>query len=175
MFNFLNLGFEGYRRIAQSDMANARMLSRALESSGYFAVRIPLLPILHSGTSDTHSSWPRMFVDLFFSALATSTSLSAQAKIRAVLLNWAKRSERRCPRLMKMMPSSIGRVCQLLHSGKFASRTQCDEYLKKLIIIFCLSRFNDQFKNDYPHVQQAWIQNLVRHVPRSIEIRSVSD
>ena len=38
MFNFLNLGFDGYRRIAQADLANARLLSRALEGSGYFTV-----------------------------------------------------------------------------------------------------------------------------------------
>ncbi|KAG8694803.1 hypothetical protein FRC08_008250 [Ceratobasidium sp. 394] len=35
-FNFLNLGFEGYRRIALSDLRNARILSRALELSGYY-------------------------------------------------------------------------------------------------------------------------------------------
>lgn len=35
-FNFLNLGFEGYRRIALADLRNARVLSRALELSGYF-------------------------------------------------------------------------------------------------------------------------------------------
>ncbi|CEL60368.1 glutamate decarboxylase [Rhizoctonia solani AG-1 IB] len=35
-FNFLNLGFDGYRRIALSDLRNARLLSRALERSGYF-------------------------------------------------------------------------------------------------------------------------------------------
>jgi len=38
MFNFLNLGFDGYRRIAQADLANARLLSRALEGSGYYTV-----------------------------------------------------------------------------------------------------------------------------------------
>jgi glutamate decarboxylase len=38
MFNFLNLGFEGYRRIAQADLTNARLLSRALEGSGYYTV-----------------------------------------------------------------------------------------------------------------------------------------
>lgn len=37
MFNFLNLGFEGYRKIAIKDLRNARLLSRALESS-YFKV-----------------------------------------------------------------------------------------------------------------------------------------
>ncbi|KAF5336532.1 hypothetical protein D9611_006541 [Ephemerocybe angulata] len=37
MFNFLNLGFEGYRKIAYKDLRNARMLSKALEST-YFKV-----------------------------------------------------------------------------------------------------------------------------------------
>jgi len=38
MFNFLNLGFEGYKRIALTDLKNARTLSRALELSGYYTV-----------------------------------------------------------------------------------------------------------------------------------------
>jgi glutamate decarboxylase len=38
MFNFLNLGFEGYKKIAYKDLRNARMLSRALDST-YFTVR----------------------------------------------------------------------------------------------------------------------------------------
>jgi len=37
MFNFLNLGFEGYKRIASKDLRNARVLSRALENT-YFKV-----------------------------------------------------------------------------------------------------------------------------------------
>ncbi|KAJ8073474.1 glutamate decarboxylase gad1 [Marasmius tenuissimus] len=37
MFNFLNLGFDGYRRIAKKDLRNARLLSRALENT-YFQV-----------------------------------------------------------------------------------------------------------------------------------------
>ncbi|KAF5380761.1 hypothetical protein D9757_007086 [Collybiopsis confluens] len=37
MFNFLNLGFEGYRKIAFKDLRNARLLSRALENT-YFKV-----------------------------------------------------------------------------------------------------------------------------------------
>ncbi|KAK0531989.1 glutamate decarboxylase gad1 [Tilletia horrida] len=37
-FNFINLGFKGYRNVMVADMANARLLSRALESSGYFLV-----------------------------------------------------------------------------------------------------------------------------------------
>ncbi|RDB27542.1 Glutamate decarboxylase [Hypsizygus marmoreus] len=50
MYNFLNLGFEGYRRIAQKDLRNARMLSRALESS-YFKV----LSVIHE-RADGHPS-----------------------------------------------------------------------------------------------------------------------
>jgi len=38
MFNFLNLGREGYTRIARVDLANARAFSRALEASGYYKV-----------------------------------------------------------------------------------------------------------------------------------------
>jgi glutamate decarboxylase len=37
MFNFLNLGFEGYKKIAFKDLRNARLLSRALENT-YFKV-----------------------------------------------------------------------------------------------------------------------------------------
>ncbi|KAM5539095.1 hypothetical protein V8D89_007318 [Ganoderma adspersum] len=37
-FNFLHLGFEGYRNVALQDLANARLFSRALEKSGLFYV-----------------------------------------------------------------------------------------------------------------------------------------
>ena len=37
-FNFVHLGFEGYRRVALDDLKNARLLSRALEKSGYYYV-----------------------------------------------------------------------------------------------------------------------------------------
>ncbi|KAF8964035.1 glutamate decarboxylase [Flammula alnicola] len=37
-FNFLHLGFEGYRSVGLSDMQNARLLSRALEKTGFFDV-----------------------------------------------------------------------------------------------------------------------------------------
>ncbi|KAK1222792.1 glutamate decarboxylase gad1 [Marasmius sp. AFHP31] len=37
-FNLIHLGFEGYRSVALSDLANARLLSRALERSGYYTV-----------------------------------------------------------------------------------------------------------------------------------------
>jgi len=37
-FNFLNLGHEGYRNIGIADLKNARILSRALEMTGYYTV-----------------------------------------------------------------------------------------------------------------------------------------
>lgn len=37
-FNFVHLGYEGYKNVALSDLKNARLLSRALEKSGYFEV-----------------------------------------------------------------------------------------------------------------------------------------
>ena len=35
---FLHLGFGGYRAVALQDLKNARLLSRALENSGYYEV-----------------------------------------------------------------------------------------------------------------------------------------
>ncbi|KAG1871686.1 pyridoxal phosphate-dependent transferase [Suillus subluteus] len=37
-FNFIHLGFEGYRTVAKDDLENARLLSRALEKSGWYTV-----------------------------------------------------------------------------------------------------------------------------------------
>ncbi|KIJ69511.1 hypothetical protein HYDPIDRAFT_172890 [Hydnomerulius pinastri MD-312] len=37
-FNFLHLGFEGYRAVALDDLKNARLLSRALERTGWYTV-----------------------------------------------------------------------------------------------------------------------------------------
>ena len=45
MFNFLNLGFEGYKNIASKDLRNARLLSRALENT-YFEVRPQMFRLL---------------------------------------------------------------------------------------------------------------------------------
>ncbi|WRT63420.1 glutamate decarboxylase [Kwoniella shivajii] len=36
MFHFLNLGFSGYKRINENNLSKARLISRALEASGYF-------------------------------------------------------------------------------------------------------------------------------------------
>ncbi|KAG6334007.1 hypothetical protein ID866_5090 [Astraeus odoratus] len=37
-FNFIQLGFDGYRTIALADLKNARLLSRALERTGWYTV-----------------------------------------------------------------------------------------------------------------------------------------
>lgn len=45
MFNFLNLGFDGYRDVARKDLRNARLLSKALESTKYFTVRFMVMSL----------------------------------------------------------------------------------------------------------------------------------
>lgn len=37
-FNLVHLGYQGYQQLALNDLKNARLLSRALERSGYFDV-----------------------------------------------------------------------------------------------------------------------------------------
>ncbi|KAG9318391.1 glutamate decarboxylase [Chiua virens] len=48
-FNFLHLGFEGYRSVALDDLKNARVLSRALERTGWYTV----LSDIHRPKSDS--------------------------------------------------------------------------------------------------------------------------
>jgi len=48
-FNLIHLGFEGYRAIALDDLKNARLLSRALNGTGYYTV----LSDIHRKVSDT--------------------------------------------------------------------------------------------------------------------------
>ncbi|KAF8993980.1 pyridoxal phosphate-dependent transferase [Cyathus striatus] len=52
MFNFLNLGFDGYKSIATKDLRNARMLSCALEHT-YFTILSNIhRPVEHSAVAD---------------------------------------------------------------------------------------------------------------------------
>jgi glutamate decarboxylase len=51
-FNLIHLGFEGYRGIALDDLKNARLLSRALEKSGYYHV----LSDIHRPTTASRSA-----------------------------------------------------------------------------------------------------------------------
>lgn len=104
MFNFLNLGFEGYRSITQSDLANARMLSRALEESKYYTV-----------VSNIH-------IPLGTEGLGV-----------------------------------VGRVGKTIGS---VDEDTAEFYQKGLPVV--AFRFSDEFKQDYPHVQQSWIQDLLR-------------
>ncbi len=50
-FNFVHLGFEGYRNVALQDLANARLLSRALEKSGLFYVLSDIHRLADASTS----------------------------------------------------------------------------------------------------------------------------
>jgi glutamate decarboxylase len=52
----LNLGFSGYRRIMQNDLIKARLLSRALEHSGYYTVLSQIHKPKPSGALDALNS-----------------------------------------------------------------------------------------------------------------------
>lgn len=91
-YNMIQLGFAGYRRIGLADMQNARLLSRALEATGYYHV-----------ISDIH-------------------------------------------RPVKGKP--------------LTDPTDIDQYTPGLPVV--AFRFSDDFKQKYPHIQQKWIQTLLR-------------
>ncbi|KAJ7885108.1 glutamate decarboxylase [Mycena olivaceomarginata] len=100
MYNFLNLGFDGYRRIAIKDLRNARMLSRALEAT-YFTV-----------FSNIHK------------------------------------------------PSEKGRA--QLESPNADDTDEDDPELYERGLPVVSFRLSDKFASEYPHVQQAWMQSMLR-------------
>ena len=66
-FNFLHLGFEGYRKVALNDLENARLLSRALEGTGYYEVLSDIHRKLGGSDSDVRSNEEDVEVGLFVS------------------------------------------------------------------------------------------------------------
>ncbi|KAF4616663.1 hypothetical protein D9613_008482 [Agrocybe pediades] len=65
MFNFLNLGFDGYKKIAYKDLKNARMLSRALDRT-YFKV---LSNIHLRNPSNTHTGLHEDDAEVYYPGL----------------------------------------------------------------------------------------------------------
>ncbi|OCH95645.1 glutamate decarboxylase [Obba rivulosa] len=100
-FNFIHLGFEGYRNVALADMKNARLLSRALEKSGLFEV-----------LSDIHRP-------------AESAGVISGAK------------------------KVIG-----------FDEEDIESYVPGLPVV--AFRFSETYRNQYPEVQQKWVQTLLR-------------
>lgn len=98
-FNLINLGFKGYRNVMLADLANARLLSRALEKSGYFLV-----------LSDIHR--PR--------------SAIAGAAVKTGVAN----------------------------------EEDAEYYSPGLPVVSF--RLTDEYKQQNPHVDQKWIQTLLR-------------
>ncbi|KAJ7349472.1 glutamate decarboxylase [Mycena albidolilacea] len=98
-FNFVALGFEGFRSIALNDLKNARLLSRALENSKYYTV-----------LSDIHRFDP---------------ARSLGATVKAVV-----------------------------------DENDVESYVPGLPVV--AFRFSDEVKQQYPEIQQKWIQTLLR-------------
>jgi glutamate/tyrosine decarboxylase-like PLP-dependent enzyme len=97
MFNFLNLGFEGYKKIATKDLRNARLLSRALERT-YFTVCVDLHVL---ETIVFYSS--NYFRNRFLAMYIVQSPLS------------------RITRMTSTIQSTMKLVFPLLPSGKFAT------------------------------------------------------
>ncbi|KAJ7219060.1 glutamate decarboxylase [Mycena pura] len=95
-FNFISLGFEGYRAIALNDMKNARLLSRALENSKYYTV-----------LSDIHRIDPNA------------------ASVKGAV-----------------------------------DEEDVESYVAGLPVV--AFRFSDELQQQYPEIQQKWIQTLLR-------------
>jgi len=91
MYNFLNLGFEGYRKIAIKGLRNARTLSRALDAT-YFKV--------------------------------------------------------------------LSNIHKLSHSKLTKDEDDPEFYQRGLPVVSF--RLSDEFQREYPHVQQVWIQSMLR-------------
>ncbi|KAF9232149.1 glutamate decarboxylase [Melanogaster broomeanus] len=100
-FNFLHLGFEGYRAIALDDLQNARLFSRALERTGWYTV----LSDIHRLKSDS------------------LTTKGAQATVGI--------NEENPENFVEGLP----------------------------VVSF---RFSDSFQEQYPEIQQKWVQTLLR-------------
>ncbi|KAL4067522.1 glutamate decarboxylase [Scleroderma citrinum] len=98
-FNLIHLGFEGYRAIALADLKNARLLSRALEHTGWYTV-----------LSDVHRH---------------KSEISKSAQTTAGI-----------------------------------DEENPESYEEGLPIV--AFRFSDAFQQEYPEVQQVWIQTLLR-------------
>ncbi|KAH8108113.1 glutamate decarboxylase [Cristinia sonorae] len=98
-FNFIHLGFEGYRAVALDDLKNARLLSRALEKSGYYEV-----------LSDIHRP---------------AESVLASAKLATGF-----------------------------------NEDDVESYIPGLPVVSF--RFSDKFQELHPHLQQKWVQTLLR-------------
>lgn len=98
-FNFLNLGYNGYRDIMLENLKNARLLSRALEMSGYYTV-----------LSDIHRP---------------ASNMTAAAKAVGV-----------------------------------ASDMDAESYMPGLPVVSF--RWTDEFQKQYPHLDQKFMQTLLR-------------
>ncbi|KIK80461.1 hypothetical protein PAXRUDRAFT_833509 [Paxillus rubicundulus Ve08.2h10] len=100
-FNFLHLGFEGYRRVALDDLKNARLLSRVLEGTGWYTV-----------LSDIHR-------------------------------------KKHDPLLTKGAQATVG-----------IDEENPENYNEGLPVVSF--RFSNRFQEQYPEIQQKWIQTLLR-------------
>ncbi|SAM86190.1 related to GAD1-glutamate decarboxylase [Ustilago bromivora] len=117
LFNFINLGFEGYKRVMQADLQNARLLSRALEKSEYYEV-----------LSEIHKPLPT----------PSSTATAAAGAIKDAA--------------SKVTGSHTHQHPMDEHSAEF--------YCPGLPVV--AFRWSESFRTRNPHLEQRWMQTLLR-------------
>ncbi|KAJ1024137.1 hypothetical protein NDA16_002976 [Ustilago loliicola] len=111
LFNFINLGFDGYRSVMQADLQNARLLSRALEKSGYYEV-----------LSEIHKP-------------ATSSPVSAAGVIKQA-------------------------GAKLTSHNREINEHSAESYRPGLPAVSF--RWSESFRTRNPHLEQRWMQTLLR-------------
>ena len=113
----INLGFAGYRRIMQNNLSKARLISRALEGSGYYVC----LSNIHRA-KDT----------------GAVPSISGAAEQLAV------------------------KAGDLVKGKQTFNEADCEFYNEGLPVVSF--RSTDEFKKQYPHVKQQWVQLQLRAI-----------
>jgi len=138
MFNFLNLGFAGYRRIMQNNLSKARLVSRALENSGYFTVLSNIHKPLPTGTMPSVAAVTDAITNKASSILKGKTEFNEEDAGKHPLRQ----------SLIVIVAYVVAYVIEFYEAGL-------------PVVSF---RFTDEIKQQYPNVKQQWVQLQLRGI-----------
>lgn len=153
-FNLIHLGFSGYREIMENCLSNTRLLSEALEKTGWFTC----VSEAHRKVSATDAS---RTAAINYTTNESDESLSANAKAEPS-------SSSRAEQIMAMAGSVRERVINAASVASIAARgttmavaadTSADYIASLPVVAF---RLSDKFKSQFPHIQQQTISLLMR-------------
>lgn len=121
-YNLIHLGFTGYQAIMENAMANARLLSRALEATGYYRC-----------VSDIH----RKKGDYYFDAskpqfLDGESSADYNPGLPVVAFTFSEDFKKKCPHIKQVSVSNLMRAKQYIIPSKFPEFNHLIPLLKEL-------------------------------------------